>query len=258
MTNHEIPAEDLALYALGALTSEEQERIAAHLETCASCRTELMKLRGDAALLALSAPPVAAPARARQHLFDEIAKTPAAKKSAVKLGAPWWQVAFPTLTALALIVFAFYLITQNALVRHELDNARFAAAQQSATIEQARQVVETLSATNAQRVTLVATQSKPQPQAQTIYQRDKGRLVLVASNLEALPQNKTYELWILPANGSAPIPAGTFQPDAGGNASLVLPQIPTGVEAKGFAVTIEPLGGSATPTMPIKMLGTTS
>jgi anti-sigma-K factor RskA len=257
MTNHEIPAEDLALYALGALTSGEQERIAAHMETCASCRAELMKLRGDAALLALSTPTEASPARSRQRLFDEISKTPAAEKSRVKLGAPWWQVTFPTLTALALIVFAFYLITQNALVRHELDTARINLAQQSVTTDQARQVIETLNAADAQRVTLIATQSKPQPQAQTIYQRDKGRLVLVASNLETLPPNKAYELWILPANGRPPIPAGTFQPDARGNASLVLPQIPAGVDAKGFAVTIEPLAGSATPTMPIKMLGTT-
>jgi anti-sigma-K factor RskA len=37
----------------------------------------------------------------------------------------------------------------------------------------------------------------------------------------------------------------------------MMPRIPTGVEAKGFAVTVEPEGGSATPTMPIKMLGTT-
>ena len=256
MTNHEIPADDLALYALGALTSEEQVRITEHLETCASCRTELMKLRGDAALLGLSAPAVAPPAHARRRLFNEIAKTPATKSSA-KIGAPWWQVAFPTLTALALILFAFWLITQNALVRHELDSARYNLAQQSVATEHARQVIETLNAANAQRVTLVSTQSKPQPQAQTIYQRDTGRLVLVASNLEHLPQNKTYELWILPANGSAPVPAGTFQPDSRGNASLVLPNIPTGVEAKGFAVTIEPQGGSATPTMPIKMLGTT-
>jgi anti-sigma-K factor RskA len=256
MTNHEIPAEDLALYALGALTSEEQERIAAHLETCASCRTELMKLRGDAALLALSTPASSPSAHARERLFKEIAKTGIAAKSSLK-GPSWWQVTFPTLVALGLVVFAFWLVAQNALIRNELDNAKLNAAQQSAAVEQARQVVDTLSAANAQRVTLVASQSKPQPQAQTIYQRDKGRLVLVASNLEALPQNKTYELWILPANGNAPIPAGTFQPDAGGNAALVLPQIPAGVDAKGFAVTIEPQGGSATPTMPIKMLGIT-
>ncbi len=256
MTNHEIPAEDLALYALGALTPEEQARIAAHLETCASCRTELMKLRGDAALVGLSAQQITPPARARQRLFDEISRTSSAKKLP-KLGAPLWQITFPTVAALVLVIFAIWLVGENGVLRHELDTARMDAVRQSATIDQATQVLETLRAEGAQRVTLVAAQTKPQPQAQTIYQRDKGRLVLVASNLEALPPNKAYELWILPANGSAPIPAGTFQPDARGNASLVMPQIPTGVEAKGFAVTIEPQGGSATPTMPIKMLGTT-
>ncbi len=255
MTNHEIPVEDLALYALDALTPDEKARIAAHLETCASCRTELMKLRGDAALLALSAQPQTPPVRSRQRLFDEIARTPEAKKSPIRTSASWWQITFPAVTALLLVVFAVYLIAQNALIRRELDQARFAAAQQQATIEQARQVVETMSAQNAQRVTLVASQTKPQPQAQTVYQRDKGRLVLMASNMEQIPKDKTYELWILPANGGAPIPAGTFQPDARGNASLMLPQIPTGVEAKGFAVTVENAGGSATPTMPIKMLG---
>jgi anti-sigma-K factor RskA len=256
MTNHEIPAEDLALYALGTLTPEEQARITAHLETCASCRTELMKLRGDAALLGLSAQRVEPPARARQRLFDEISRTPAGRKLP-KLGTPLWQVTFPTVAALVLVIFAIWLVGENGVLRHELDTARMEAVRQSATIDHASQVLETLRAEGAQRVTLVASQTKPQPQAQTIYQREKGRLVLVASNLEAIPQNKTYELWILPANGSAPIPAGTFQPDARGNASLVLPQIPTGVDAKGFAVTIEPQGGSAAPTMPIKMLGTT-
>lgn len=257
MTNHEIPAEDLALYALGTLTPDEQARITAHLETCASCRTELMKLRGDSALVGLSAQQVTPPARARQRLFDEIARTRSTQKLSKRLGTPLWQITFPTIAALVLVIFAIWLVGENGVLRHELDTARMDAVRQTATIDQATQVLETLRAAGAQRVTLVASQSKPQPQAQTIYQRDKGRLVLVASNLEALPQNKTYELWILPANGSAPIPAGTFQPDARGNASLVMPQIPTGVEAKGFAVTIEPQGGSATPTMPIKMLGIT-
>ena len=256
MTNHEIPAEDLALYALGTLTPEEQARIAVHLETCAACRTELMKLRGDAALLGLSAQQATPPARARQRLFDEISRTSSAKKLP-KMGAQLWQITFPTVAALVLVIFAIWLVGENGVLRHELDSARMDAVRQAATIDQASQVLQTLRAEGAQRVTLVASQTKPQPQAQTIYQREKGRLVLVASNLESLPQNKTYELWILPMNGAAPIPAGTFQPDARGNASMLMPQIPAGIEAKGFAVTIEPQGGSATPTMPIKMLGTT-
>src|SRR6185437_4333611 len=54
MSVHEQFAEDLALYALGALDSEAKASLERHLAGCASCRRELEQLRGDAALLAFS------------------------------------------------------------------------------------------------------------------------------------------------------------------------------------------------------------
>ncbi len=71
-----------------------------------------------------------------------------------------------------------------------------------------------------------------------------------------MPASKTYELWVIPANGSAPIPAGLFRPDAAGNGSVVLPQIPLGVSAKAFGVTLEDAAGSKVPTAPILLVGT--
>ena len=93
----------------------------------------------------------------------------------------------------------------------------------------------------------------PQPQIKMIYQPKKGGLLLMANNIEPLPPNKVYELWLLPANGGTPMPAGTFKPDTSGNAMMNHPMA-AGMEAKAFAVTIEPEGGSQTPTMPIKMM----
>jgi anti-sigma-K factor RskA len=75
-----------------------------------------------------------------------------------------------------------------------------------------------------------------------------------ASNLDPLPSNKTYELWVIPMKG-APMPAGMFRPDAAGNASVVMPDMPKGIEAKAFGVTVENAGGSITPTMPIVLAG---
>jgi hypothetical protein len=46
-----------------------------------------------------------------------------------------------------------------------------------------------------------------------------------------------------------------FKPDVHGGAMVINPPIPAGVEAKAFAITIEPEQGSQTPTMPIVMLG---
>ena len=51
------------------------------------------------------------------------------------------------------------------------------------------------------------------------------------------------------------MPAGVFHPDEHGNASVIMPPIPKGVEAKAFGVTIENAGGSSTPTLPIIMVG---
>jgi anti-sigma-K factor RskA len=76
----------------------------------------------------------------------------------------------------------------------------------------------------------------------------------MASNLNPLPAQKAYELWLIPTQG-APIPAGVFKPDTRGSGMVVNPPLPAGVEAKAFAITIEPEQGSTTPTMPIVMMG---
>ena len=93
------------------------------------------------------------------------------------------------------------------------------------------------------------------PTARAVYLASRGGLILEASNMGPLPADKTYELWVIPSNGAPSIPAGTFRPDASGNASLVLPDLPVGVQAKAFGVTIERAEGSPTPTLPIIMAG---
>jgi anti-sigma-K factor RskA len=69
-----------------------------------------------------------------------------------------------------------------------------------------------------------------------------------------LPPQKAYELWLIPTQG-APIPAGVFKPDQHGSATVIDPPLPEKVEAKAFAITVEPESGSSAPTMPILMIG---
>jgi anti-sigma-K factor RskA len=104
------------------------------------------------------------------------------------------------------------------------------------------------------RVTLVAAKTPPQPQGKAIYVRDRASLIFLASNFPNLPPQKAYELWLIPMSG-APIPAGMFKPDAHGGAMVINPPLPAGVEAKTFAITVEPEQGSTSPTMPIVMMG---
>ena len=120
----------------------------------------------------------------------------------------------------------------------------------------ARQVLDTMTDSSAIRVTLTKGQTAPVPTGRVTYVANKGTLIFLASNLEPLQPAKTYELWLIPAAaGQNPIPAGTFHPDERGNASVIMPTLPKGVEAKAFGVTVEDEGGASTPTMPILLVG---
>ncbi len=76
MNVHEQFADDLSLYALGALDGAERLAVEKHLQECSACRRELEQLRGDLALMALSASGPKPPSRSRDRLMAAIAKEP--------------------------------------------------------------------------------------------------------------------------------------------------------------------------------------
>ena len=117
------------------------------------------------------------------------------------------------------------------------------------------QLMDALTDPQALRATLTPRTPLRGPIGGVIYDPKKGSLVFLASNLDPIQTYKTYELWVIPADGSAPIAAGTFHPDEHGNASVIMPNMQTGVDAKSFRVTIEDAGGSDKPSLPIILSG---
>ena len=253
MSVHEQFGEDLALYAIGALDSDTKSALESHLTDCASCRRELEQWRGDAALLALSTAGPKPPARSRVRLVNALNKEQRSERRPVNL-ALWWG-ALGWLAAGLAIVAAVTLWRQNQHLK--ISSARTVEFFERERLMAAKDriVAEILQAPDATRYTVmpVSLRTPPPPSGKAIYSRERG-LVFIASNLNSTPALKAYELWLIPATG-APIPAGVFKPDAHGNATIINPPLPSGVEAKAFAVTIEPEQGSTTPTMPIVMMG---
>ncbi len=246
MPAHEQFADDLAIYALGSLHGAERVALEKHLEQCSACRLELDQLRGDMALMALSAGGPRPPARSRQRLMGAIAREPrAVPEAAVR---SWWRTATLALTSAAALVILLLvrqdtdLIHQAQSLAQQLVAAQHDSLAQQAELSRARQIVATLTSPDAQHVTLAAVKALPQPQGKAIYVRDRSTLIFLASNLPQLPASKIYELWLIPQNG-APIAAGLFKPDAQGSAGVVNPPLPTGVAAKSFVVTLEPEDG---------------
>ncbi|MFZ3266992.1 MAG: anti-sigma factor [Terriglobales bacterium] len=246
MNVHEQFAEDLGLYAMGSLEGEERVALEKHLEECASCRRELELVRGDLGLLALTASGPKPPARSRQRLMSAIAREPRLPVAVASPPPPrrsWWG-SLGWIAAAALVLLAIGLLRQNSSLQRDLAslNARF--GDQASRLQQANEIVATLVDPEAKKVELVAAGAKPQPRGKAIYQRRNHSLIFFASDLPQLPAEKIYELWLFPASGGAPIAAGLFKPDAHGSATVVNPPLPEGVEAKNFAVTLEPESGS--------------
>lgn len=293
-TTGHIEQEDLALFAMRLLSADENTALEAHLAECEECRKELVAIRSDLAFYAHSIDLHSPPALSRERLLKQVAKEKkvvpitVADRSPAQFGSapgslfgaadtvtlssksssfeeeddvPRRNVALKALPWLGWAAAAGLAFTAGDLY-HQRDLLRGAVTQQSLQMGQltadaasARQIMDTMTDNSALRVTLNRSQTTPVPQGRVTYIADKGALIFLASNMEPLQPYKTYELWIIPADGRDPVPAGTFRPDEHGNASVIMPPLPKGIPAKAFGVTIEDQGGSQTPTLPIIMVG---
>ncbi|MBT9330737.1 anti-sigma factor [Paracidobacterium acidisoli] len=271
MSAQHIPEDDLTLYAMQALAPDEMREVQTHLDQCAQCRDALASALGDMALLALSVEEQPLPAGARERFLSRIDEAPAgiAVVEAPRHETP--RSEYPEesfrrgrtgifgwlgwVAAAACLAGAVFLYNGNTRLQRELSQTEYQNAQYQAGMQRAQDLMDLLTAPQASQVTLTETKQIPHPSGHAIYLPKKGALIFVASNLNPLPPNKTYELWLIPASGKAPVPAGLFRPDTSGAASIVLPPLPSGVAAKAFGVTIEDLQGSQTPTLPIIMSG---
>lgn len=185
--------------------------------------------------------------------------------------APWVLAGLGWALAAGACFFAGLQFRQREQIESSMADQQARLDQTTTQATHAQDALATLTAANAMQVALHAPAAAPgakpvaakpgapaaaaSPEALAAYLADKGALVFVAVHLEPAPAGKTYELWLIPADGRNPIPAGMFRPDAQGAASIVMPQLPKGVPAKGFGVTVENDGGSDTPTMPLAMSG---
>ncbi len=292
-TANHIPPEDLPLIALQFLPEEEMAEALTHLEHCELCREEIARYQGDLATYAMTSDMHSPPALARERLLRRVAKEKkvipierqqpiAAAPGEEPMLAPRRGSMFDTETyeeprhssrastfvawsgwaiAAGVAVVAGLQFHQRQLLQNDINDMSAKLIASAAESAKAQDTLKTLTDQGALQVTLNipppdGVPAPHLPEGHVAYLANKGSLVFVASNLLQLQPYKTYELWVLPTEkGRDPIPAGTFKPDERGSASVVMPELPKGVAAKGFGVTIEDDGGSKQPTMPIVLVG---
>jgi anti-sigma-K factor RskA len=284
-TGNHISNDELYLFALQLLPEAEMHSVALHMKECALCRDQVADIQGDLVAYAMTAELQAPPSQARERLLAQVAKekklipvtreeqrlepvlyprnarmfqmeAPEERRSRTPAVLAWtgWLVA-AGVAAVAVLQYQ-----HQELLQRDLTVQTAKLTETTAQAEKAQAVLQTLTNEGAMRVSLhIPNPGVPptDPEGHVAYVPTNGTLVFVATHLDPLQPSKTYELWVLPADKDGkPIPAGLFKPDANGSGSVVLPELPKGVVAKGFAVTRQDEGGSATPTMPMVLVGT--
>jgi len=181
--------------------------------------------------------------------------TPALREDRQRRASFRWVGWLGWLIAALAIAAAIYSVHHSRILQNQVNAADTAVTQLKSQNMRFQELMDALTSPDSDRIRLTDTRRPPRPAGHVTYLARSGALVFVASNLRQLPQQKSYELWLFPSNGTAPVSAGLFRPARNGSTSVVLPSLPTNVDARAFAVTVEEAQGSSTPSLPFVMYG---
>ena len=241
---HDEALDSVAVLALGALPAAEAEAVRAHLATCAECRREYAELRASADALGYSAEVPAAElselqsARMKSFIMRETRRPSEEPLRASAMRQPWLAY----LATAAAIVVALLSSLNNVALRTENEGQQRLVVQMQQVLEAERAAKDAADARVAQ---LTAPGSRHLPVAGGEVIESGGR-VFIAVHAAALPAGKVFQAWTVAHGAKGVAPSLTFAPDAHGLALVELPDDATRLDA--VAVTVEPDGGSKTPT----------
>jgi anti-sigma-K factor RskA len=229
--------ENLPAYALGALDAEDTAALESHLQTCESCRAELAEYRVISDNLLTAVPPRQPPPALRKRLQSQL---PSAQKT-LRPRLPWSFAKLATGVALVLLLFInIFSFMQTLQIQR----------QQASLLQQLK--------TNQFALSMLAypsTQSFPiaggnNLSGSVLLDREQNTVALVMWHLLTLPQNQTYQIWLIEPNGHR-VSAGLFrsQEDTSYTTEPVFAKQSLS-NFVGIGVTVEPAGGSDQPTGP--------
>jgi HAMP domain-containing protein len=104
---------------------------------------------------------------------------------------------------------------------------------------------------NAKAVSLTGSDMAKQSAGFLLYDARTQKAWLYSVNLPECPKGTIYQLWAI---YNKPMSIGTFYMATGETSHLLVKKVPRFLDAKTFAVSLEPSGGSSKPTGPMYLL----
>jgi anti-sigma-K factor RskA len=227
--NHERFDEVKDAYVLGALPEQERRELEEYLAAHPERQAEIDELGNVASLLALSPPEQEPSPELRRSIMAvvEAQRPPARTRSWLAGVRELLSVRNLALGAAALLVIG--LFSWNMLLQGQVKDLQG----QVASLQDSQQ---------SRMVALAGTGAAQRAEAEVILLKDH-KAVLMAEDMPRVPENKTYQIWVI--EDDVPQPSGLFEADGDTVAAVVEKPLD---EDDVIAITIEPNGGSQQPT----------
>ncbi|MFL5869918.1 MAG: anti-sigma factor domain-containing protein [Solirubrobacterales bacterium] len=211
--DHRRREDEVAAYALGALTASEAAEFEEHMLHCESCRAQLEWLQPATTALSASVPQLEPPGRLRRRILAEARAEASPRGPARSIADRWrgWLVPAAALGAVAIAV--------------AIGVASLGGGGQSG------------------RTVSAEVLSGRAPDASGKLVTVDGRATLEVEHMPRLPRADVYEAWI--QAGDEIEPSTTFIVDRNGDGAAAIPDVG---DADRVMVTREPRGGSEMPT----------
>jgi anti-sigma-K factor RskA len=244
-------------YALGALDAEDRASFEAHVASgCAECEKALRESRWLVSQLAYLAPESAPSPMLKERLLRAVGSqagalpfAPKPKKTAVPL-LLWMGIA-------AMLLLTVYSGWSAMRLSDEMKRMQA----EMATEREKRASLEKELAASKQEATMRAIWTNPEstkimllpsnrdmPSLEAKWHSKLG-IAVAGYQVPKAPENRVFQLWLIPKDGSKPMPSVTFWPSADGSLVKVIIHPEEAIPAvKALAITEEPSGGSTQPT----------
>ena len=249
----------LELYVCGALTEAEREEVTRALKEYPEVKQEVEQIEDALRELSATAAPYD-PQPLLLSLKEKISQNPGRKNKTYRNYAAiaGWAA------SVILLIGLFMLYNANRGLKERLTNLELEQAKLKTQLVEARgdaekteQLLKALRSRNISKVPLQGQDFAPTAYATAYWNKDGGITYIDAQDLPAPPKGMVYQVWSLKLNPLTPSSIGLLEKFEENSSRIFV--VDNDYDSEAFGITLEPAGGSESPTLEkLVVLGTVS
>ena len=241
----------LELYVAGALSEKENKEVHALMQQHPEIRQEVLAI--EKAIVQITA---SVSGKKDKADFDNIKTRLGSNTKVIPITTSKYNwVTYTGWAASVILAFGlFWTMTKNKQLESDMETIAFEKSYLEQQIEaannnliDAKTLIAVLRDDNITRVPLGGQGNFAETYAKVYWDKDQQRIFLDAAGLPEPPKGKVYQVWSLTLNPLTPVSLGTLDDFITDDNKIF--EIENLNQSEAFGITLEPEGGSESPTM---------